>query len=109
MPSLWHVVVPLHWNPASQVTDTASPVLPVMESAVALSEPATLVEVQSFRVHVVPSPWYPVLHEQVNAPTVSVHAALALQVSVAAKHSSTLTHVGESHAPLVQVAMPEAV
>jgi len=79
-----------------------------MDPAADLSEPVTLVGVQSFAVHVTPSPWYPVLHEQVNPPTVSVHAALALQLSLPDEHSSTLSHVGMFHAPLVQVATPEA-
>ena len=81
-----------------------------MDPAVDLSEFVTLVGVQSFAMQllVTPFPWYPVLHEQVKPPTVSVHAALTSQLLAPVEHSSTLTHVGVFHTPLVQVATPEA-
>ena len=46
-PSVLHVASPLPLYPASQVTVTACPVVPVIESSAALSELATLVAVHA--------------------------------------------------------------
>ena len=58
VPSVWQVAAPLPPNPLLHTTCTVSPVLPVMESAVDLSEFSTLVAVHAIAVHSTPVvPW----------------------------------------------------